>query len=542
VIVLIFLSLIPLLDLFYPGLPKTHDGQDHVARIANFYLNLTYGNIIPRWAPNLNWGYGHPILMFLYPFPSYFASFFHVLGFSFVDSVKLVFGVTFILSGLSMYLFMSSFTNRFAGFASAVVYMFAPYRFVDLYVRGAIGEHVAFIFPPLILYFLYRISKHQSPWNVLLGALSFSGLILSHNAISLMFLPIILLFVIYVLLQTKEKWRVIVFQSILMLGFGFLVSAFFWIPAFVEGKYTLRDIVTENEYLNRFEPFSHFLYSPWSYGGTGLLSVQIGLVQWAVVLLQPILLFRFYKKNTYIFGLALSLFILFWITIFLMMDISIPVYQIVTTLQKFQFPWRFLTLTVFFTSVISGLFVLSLPKKTQFTIALLLAGLLLFVNRNYWQANEYLTYPESFYTGIYNGTTDTGESAPIWSVRFMLERPDEVIEVIEGDATITEVMRTSTSRKYIIDANERTRIRENTLYFPGWNVYVNGSSSEIEFQDQLNRGLITYFVPKGINDVTIIFENTKLRFFAEVLSLGGLVGLGVYFFIFKKIILWRHFQ
>ena len=75
-LLLILISLVPLLSLFKSGLPLTHDGQDHVARIANFYRSLIEGNLVPRWAGNLNWGYGHPILMFLYPLPSYLASFF----------------------------------------------------------------------------------------------------------------------------------------------------------------------------------------------------------------------------------------------------------------------------------------------------------------------------------------------------------------------------------------------------------------------------------------------------------------------------------
>ena len=78
---LILLSLFPLMDLLHPGLFDAHDSPDHVARIANFYQNLAEGTIIPRWAGNLNWGYGHPILMFLYPLPSYAASLFHFLGF-----------------------------------------------------------------------------------------------------------------------------------------------------------------------------------------------------------------------------------------------------------------------------------------------------------------------------------------------------------------------------------------------------------------------------------------------------------------------------
>src|SRR5207253_11243745 len=86
---LCLLSLLPLADLFHPGLPITHDGQDHVARIANFYQNLSEGVAIPRWAPHLNWDYGHPIIMFLYPLPSYVASLFHGLHINLIDSTKL---------------------------------------------------------------------------------------------------------------------------------------------------------------------------------------------------------------------------------------------------------------------------------------------------------------------------------------------------------------------------------------------------------------------------------------------------------------------
>ncbi|HVZ58169.1 MAG TPA: hypothetical protein VG935_00235, partial [Patescibacteria group bacterium] len=85
---LVIVSLLPLLPLVHSGLPITHDGKDHVARIANFYQNLTEGVLIPRWAGNLNWGYGHPVLMFLYPLPSYMAAVFRWLNFSLIDSTK----------------------------------------------------------------------------------------------------------------------------------------------------------------------------------------------------------------------------------------------------------------------------------------------------------------------------------------------------------------------------------------------------------------------------------------------------------------------
>ncbi|MCX8009461.1 MAG: glycosyltransferase family 39 protein, partial [Patescibacteria group bacterium] len=154
-------SIFPLLSLLTPGLPVTHDGQDHVARIANFYQSLLEGNIVPRWANNLNWGFGHPVLMFLYPLPSYVASFFHFFGFSLIDSVKIVFALAYVVSIIAMYMFVKSEFGEESGVLAAILYGFVPYRFINLYVRGAIGEHMAFIFLPFILWGMFGLARKK---------------------------------------------------------------------------------------------------------------------------------------------------------------------------------------------------------------------------------------------------------------------------------------------------------------------------------------------------------------------------------------------
>jgi len=162
ILVFILLSVLPVLSLFHPGLPVTHDGQDHVARIANFYQNLVDGNLIPRWAANLNWGYGHPILEFLYPLPSYIASFFHFVGFTLVDSTKIVFILGTVFSLVFMYMWLSQFSSKYAALFGAVLYTYAPYRFVETYVRGDIGENLAFASVPLVLFFIYKLYKKNN--------------------------------------------------------------------------------------------------------------------------------------------------------------------------------------------------------------------------------------------------------------------------------------------------------------------------------------------------------------------------------------------
>jgi hypothetical protein len=529
---IVFISIFPLLPLIHPGLPVTHDGQDHVARIANFYQSLSEGNLIPRWAANLNWGYGHPILMFLYPLPSYIASLFHFLGFSLVDSVKLVFAVAFIASGIAMYLWLREFLGEIPAITGSILYNFASYRFVDLYVRGAIGEHVAFIFPPLICFFLLKIAKESTlnRWYLLGAIFSLAGLILSHNALLLMFLPFIICYAIYLIVNSRAK-KLAAISYFLVVGLGFGLSSFFLIPAFIEGKYTLRDIVTAGEYASRFVRLDQLFYGPWSYGITGQFTVQVGITQWLLVIGSLFVVSSFRKeKKLFVFYLIVLTFFLG--SLFLMLKESDFIWRLLTILQKFQFPWRFLSVSVFAAAILGALFVYMIKNQNIQKIVLVLVLIATFIlTKDYWKPRDYLQKPESFFTGIYDSTTDTGESSPIWSVRFMEERPRAHAEVIDGEAQIKEIFRKSTHRRYEIDAKYRSRIRENTLYFPDWRVYIDGERYPgVQFQDPAHRGLITYYVPPGKHIVDVEFRDTRVRTASNYISLASLaVLIGIVF-------------
>jgi hypothetical protein len=540
ILLLCAVSILPLIALAHTGLPATHDGQDHVARIANFYQSLKEGNIIPRWAGSLNWGYGHPILMFLYPLPSYLASLFHWVGFSLVDSTKIVFGLALVASALTMYLWMRAAFGKNAGIAGALLYVFAPYRFVDLYVRGAIGEHVAFIFPPLVLYFLYKLSQPLSRKLLALHglgvAVSVAMLILAHNAIAIMFMPIIAVYMLYLFLfESKQKWLFGVVSAAAILA-GFALSAFFWIPAYFEGKYTLRDIVTSGEAAARFVPWTWFLYSPWNYGQGDTLTKSLGFMQWAGILGALVVIWK--TKFTKIRVILLSALGILLFSFFIMTSWSRPIWFAVTTLQKFQFPWRFLSVSVFVAAVAGGIAVgehLKNNKNSPYIMAAL-CFLIIVITIPMWHPKAYVTHDESFYSGIYFSTTDTGESSPIWSVRFMEHTPANPMQVISGEALISVGIRTTTRHEYTINVIQPSRIVENTLYFPQWRVYIDGIPTDIEFQDPDYRGLITFRITPGNHSVVVVFENTKVRTVAERISLVALAIIGVSVLVG---ILWR---
>jgi hypothetical protein len=522
---LIICSVLPLWALLVRGLPVTHDGIDHVARIANFYQSLKEGNLIPRWAANLNWGYGHPILMFLYPLPSYFASLFRLFGMSFVDSTKMVLAVSMVASGLCMYLWLATAYGKRTGFIGGLLYVFAPYRFVDLYVRGALGEHVAFVFPPLVLYFLYKLA-HSFEWHgrVLQGvgvAVSTALLILSHNAIAIMFMPIIGVYMVYLFFfETKQKWFFgIISVAAVLAGFG--LCAFFWIPAFFEGKYTLRDIVTAGDTVSRFVPWSWFLYSPWNYGQGDTLTKSLGIAQWVGVIAAMVALWKTKKQHIRIVLISSLIILLF--SFFIMTSLSGRIWEAVTLLQKFQFPWRFLSVSVFAAAALGGIAF----RHSKKLYIILYAFFIILMTCWMWHPKAYVVHDESFYSGIYMSTTDTGESSPIWSVRFMEHTAAAPLQVIDGSAIITNGYRSSTIHEYTVTVSKPTLFVENTVYFPNWIIYIDGSATAIQYQNPNYRGLMTFQVAPGIHTVRVVFENTRLRAMSEKISIVTLVIIGL---------------
>lgn len=81
---------------------------------------------------------------------------------------------------LSMYYSINKLTNsKKIGIICSVIYAFLPYRLTTLYNRSALGESIAFIFLPIIIYSFLELLKGKKEKYIPL-ALSMSSIILPH--------------------------------------------------------------------------------------------------------------------------------------------------------------------------------------------------------------------------------------------------------------------------------------------------------------------------------------------------------------------------
>lgn len=527
---IVAISVLPLITLLHPGMFVAHDSEAHIVRVASFYQSLTEGNIFPRWSQSLNAGYGHPILMFLYPMSSYLSALFHFMGFSFNNSVKLVLAVGYAGAGIFMYLWLRRHFTPHASLVGAAVFQLAPYRFVNLYVRNALGENTAFLFMPLTLLAFNALLKKPSSLKMVLAALALAGLILAHNAVSLMFLPFLIIYC-GILVRSSLHSLITIRYWLVAFFLGFSLSAFFWIPAMTEGKYTLRDIVMQGDtFAQHFPTLKQLIIPSWGYdnsipGEKDDLSFQVGIVQWLSFLVGIWWLATSkpkHKSTTIVVKLYFLAVVTFGIGIVFLLKISLPLWKILPLIKDFQFPWRFLTLPIFASGILAATVTQHMNRK-WLPITTIIAAVIITIS--YWHPKSWDFPSDDKLISEYLGTSDTGESVPRWAIRFQEKRADNTLGMVAGeDFDYTIHRRISEIHEQTITTKVPTIISENTLYFPGWKVYVDGQEVPINFQDLHWRGVIEYEVPTGTHFVRVVFEETKIRKIANTITI---IGLGI---------------
>lgn len=209
----------------------TKYGEDiyfHISRIKgikdSFNIDL-FPNIYSNYLNG--YGYGNPLFypdIFLY-----FPAFLNYIGLSVGLSYNIFLVIISILSCFTMYITVKGISkSKYAGIISSIIYAFASYRLTDMFTRAALGETLAFIFAPLIIYGIYHIiyDDYKKFYILVIGM---SGLILSHIITSVMIfvvLFIMCLINIKKFLNDKKRIQYLIMSALITL----LLTSYFIFP------------------------------------------------------------------------------------------------------------------------------------------------------------------------------------------------------------------------------------------------------------------------------------------------------------------------
>ena len=497
--------------------------QDYIfiARLHQMSAALSSGQFPVRWASDLR--YGEPIFNFYAPLPYYIGAVIHLLGFNFIWVAKILFILASILSAASMFVLANKLSGRKAGVLAAVLYTYAPYRAVDMYVRGSLSEIWAFIFFPLIFYSSLILIEKVNLKKLCFLAVSLAGLFLTHNVTTLMFLPFLVLWWIYLILKEK-KWRNVGHLFLAsVLGFG--LAAFFLLPAVFEQDFIQTTYLTVGYFNFRahFVAFKQFFSLFWGYGSSVWgsndgLSFQLGWVNFLILGLVAVLVI-FRRNDKKFLGLCSILGISFILSLFLQHNKSAFLWEAFSLIAFIQFPWRFLGISIFTVSLMGGAIVPYLKNRLRFLyfiliIAAISSTVMYFRPKEYADANFFDKFLQI--AMMHKGVDLTKDYLPIW-VKTVDGEGFDVPRADKGVIKVSHIGRRTNALDFSINVISDSIIEIPITYFPGWEVRAN--NAVVTQSSPSKMGLIRFELPKGNYQIEIKLQDTPIRVIGNMISL-----------------------
>ena len=269
---------------------------------------------------------------------------------------------------------------------------------------------------------------------------------------------------------------------------------------------------------------------------------KMGLVQVVLGGLGALVALAFFKRFPFrARGEAVISIVVFCVSFWFTRPDSLWAWDSIPLLPFAQFPWRFLLLMALPTSVLTGFLVDVLPERWQRIVLPVLIAFTLLTNTlglRPIMANTVegdvddadATRFELMYHLL--GTTVAGEYVPRWvkdkpfispealAIVLGQESPDVHVPTSDRGIEVKRTLKSTNEQRFNVEAQTAGRIVLNTVYFPGWRAEVNDQPVELGITSP--EGLIAVQVPAGASNVRILFENTAVRTYGEIVSLAGL--------------------
>ncbi|MEP7291781.1 MAG: 6-pyruvoyl-tetrahydropterin synthase-related protein [Chloroflexota bacterium] len=230
-IVLLFSLLAAWPFLLQPGLPRASPSENYVYRAADTAAAFAEGRLYPRWSPNALGGYGAPIPHFYPPGAAYIPALitFFVTGDA-TAAVKLVYTLSLILAGTSVYAFVTRRSGAAAGVAAALLYVYSPYMALTApHLLGDLPGVISLALIPALLWSTDRLLRANRPLDLVYLALITAALFLTDVPAALVGGLLASALVLYSRPPRSDYYRAL---SAGVLGIG--VAACYWLPALVE--------------------------------------------------------------------------------------------------------------------------------------------------------------------------------------------------------------------------------------------------------------------------------------------------------------------
>lgn len=543
VIFILIASIFVCLPLMSKNIDMTYDdGIQHIARLMGTYQSVQEGqtNIMSNFCNS----FGYSWNIFYSPLTAFLPLIFKILGLSFTVCIKLFMFLVVFLSGYFMYLFTKKITkNNNMAIIAGILYIFAPYRLTDMYIRNALPELTSFVFLPLVLLGIYNIFSEEENKKYVL-AIGAIGLILTHTVITMYMAIIALIYVLINIKKLKDKniLKVLIINILLIL----VITSFFWAPL-LEHKLSANYEVFKPGRMERTEVLISYkldFYRLFFTKTNDYMFYNIGLITLIGLLLTPVALKKV-KNETYY---KLYIFMLVTGIVLAIMTLKIfPFEHMPPILKMIQFTFRLLEFTSFLFAFVSAINIVTVCKVNLRELIILLVALMILTIPYKSRIRTLENFDENILWPAVPVTQDTGRvhaglasfeylpSKAFENRKYIETRTQNAIVMNENSATIIENeikngTKMSFNVKYVL---EETKIELPYIYYLGYNITLKTANDKIKLKTfETDNGFVGIKLPiLEEGKVEVKYTGTWLMNLTNFLSL---IGICIFIGIFLK--------
>ena len=504
-------------------LPVLHDGlfhvydNVHVTRLIAFSSELAGGQFPVRYLDSFGHGAGYFLFKFYSPLIYYLGSLFYFAGFSYIQSLKLVYLFFIALCSLGIYTLLRSLVGRFASTVATLSFLLSPYLYHVFFHRGTITEAAAMMLIPWLVLAFTRLRNNPTKTNIVLSAVTIALTVLTHTLTAAMGILVVALY--SALSPDKTRTLRSFFMSLVL---GISLSAFFLLPSVASSKlvqYTNNSLV-ERGYLDH--PVA-FIDQAFALGDGTEKTAFLGLTLitgflFTLALTLTSAKFRKNHSNILVFSLLATS-----IGFFVMSPVSSIIWEKLIYLRYVQFPFRFLTVVTVCTSILYALLLEHFSSSKLIKAFLtLLVFLPLLISPQFHKPLGYQYTTDYLVEDPCMTTAWADEHLPIWVNQCLLKSQDILVEPLSGSILIDQVAESDSGRLIKVGYSGEGELLISKYYFPGW-VASNPQGQNLPLSPHGEHGLIKMSVIDSDSPLTLELKPTLLENISTWITLISLL-------------------
>ena len=507
-----------------------HDLEYHLLRIEALKEDILIGHPFAKVNTLFFGGAGYASSLFYSDFLLYIPALLRVFGVSINASYHIFAALCVILCYISAYYCTMKMTgSKYAGMLCGILLTLCPYHMDDIMVRSAVGEYMAFIFVPIVIYGIYNVLYEQmdKPW---LFAIGFAAVLLSHTAtlvMCLIFCAAAFLIKIKVFIKNPK----IILKLAISTAVTLAATAFLWLPMleqFATGQFPSFGGI---DMLDAAVDFSKVLSQ--EFPTVGILLIVMAVPRIFIVRADEKIME--YADWMFIGGALFSV----------MATNLLPWDKLYTVLSFVQFPWRFFLISSVLFAMADAVYALYFVKdlagkinaaegikgiwNTVIILSFVIMGTMAMLHQNE-NAQGYYDYSDDYYSyKPYTGLVIGGEWLP--------ENVDDRDRIFE----LSEVMTADSAENISFEREKGSVIADidtafsyvdvPLIYYKGYKAKLTSSDSGVMYltvTGEGDNGMCRVYLNGNTGKLCVYYGMTTAQIIAAVLTVMGIIASAGY--------------